>query len=181
MAIAEAEIDFETPTAILIPFAMTTAVLIFVHLLSILIATQILPELEAVTANPQLTLHCQGAVKLAKSWPVQLCWILSNIVGIVMFAVELVLVAYVRFYPVNSVDESRLHIGTATLLIVVLMTLLSIPVVVVSARSVSKQKIRLHEQRLRGARELLDNINQSSVETAYHSRGSLEKMRDTEV
>lgn len=188
VGVSEAEIHFDTPPAIIIPFAMHTAVLIFLHLLSIVIATQILPELEAVSDNPRVTIHCQGVVKLAKGWPVQLCWILSNIVGTTLFAVELVFLTFVRFYPVDEVRSNRLHAGTATLLIAALMTVLSIPIIYVSARSVSKQKIRLHEQRLRGARELLDSINQTSVapslrnlEAAYQTSGGFEKIRDTEV
>ena len=180
---AEVEIRQATPAGILIPFAMHTAVLIFVHLLSIVIAMQILPELEASSGT--LTLHRQNTIKLAKSWPVQLCWILSNIVGIVLFAVELVFVAYVKFYPAENMRD-QLHVGTGTLVIVVVMFLLSIPVLIISARSVSKQMIQLHEQRLKRARELLDTINETNIapdleSIVSHQSHLYEIQKDTEV
>ena len=177
----EVELHPKTPAALLIPFAIHTAILIFVHLFSLMIATQILPELEAVSAFAQPHMHISpAAVKIAKSWPVQVCWILSNMIGIALFAVELILVAYVKFYPVDDSVKDRLHVGTGTLVIVLLMSLFSVPFVVIFFRSISKQKIQLHEASLRKAKELLDNINQATATSdkdswsvdSYHTSGS---------
>lgn len=174
----EVEVDDNTPAGLLIPFAMHTALLIFVHLLSLVLATRLLPELEAVTPHP----HLGFSGTLAKGWPVQLCWILSNIVGVILFLVELVLVAYVKFFPNSDSGSERLHVGTGTLLVVVLLSALSAPFIVIFFRSISKQKIQLHEQRLERAQELLDNINQVAPtvqqnldsDSSYHASGSYE-------
>ena len=152
----EAEISTETPTALLIPFAMLTALLIFVHMASLLIATRLLPELEAIIKQPSL--HVPSSISKGYTWPVHMVWYLSNIVGIVLFLVELVIVAYVKFYPTGE-DKTSLHVGTATLAVVVVLSVVSLPFIVIFFRSISKKKIQLHEQNLEKARVLLENMN----------------------
>ena len=152
----EAEISPLTPTGLLIPFAMLTALLIFVHMASLLIATRLLPELEAIIKQPSL--HIPSSISKGYTWPVHVVWYLSNIVGIVLFLVELVIVAYVKFYPTTD-DKTSLHVGTATLAVVVVLSVVSLPFIVVFFRSISKKKIQLHEQNLEKARVLLENMN----------------------
>lgn len=151
----EAEINPKTPTAILIPFAMLTALLIFVHMLSLLIATRLLPELEAIVKQPSI--HILASTSKGYTWPVHVVWYLSNIVGIILFLVDLVIVAYVKFYPID--DGTRIHVGTATLAVVVLLSAISLPFIVIFFRSISKKKIQLHEQNLEKARVLLESMN----------------------
>lgn len=152
----EAEISPVTPTGLLIPFAMLTALLVFVHMASLLIATRLLPELEAIIKQPSL--HIPSSISKGYTWPVHVVWYLSNIVGIVLFLVELVIVAYVKFYPTTE-DKTSLHVGTATLAVVVVLSVVSLPFIVVFFRSISKKKIQLHEQNLEKARVLLENMN----------------------
>lgn len=152
----EAEISPLTPTGLLIPFAMLTALLIFVHMASLLIATRLLPELEAIIKQPSL--HIPSSVGKGYTWPVHVVWYLSNIVGIVLFLVELVIVAYVKFYPTTE-DKTSLHVGTATLAVVVVLSVVSLPFIVIFFQSISKKKIQLHEQNLEKARVLLENMN----------------------
>ena len=149
----------ETPSTILIPFAMLTALLIFVHLLSLIIATRLLPELEAFINNPKLSVP--QPITKGHYWPVQLVWYLSNIVGVLLFLVQLVLVAYVKFYPKNILQADRVHIGTATLVVVLSLSIVSLPFIAIFFRSLSRQKIRYHEQKLERARTILECINQS--------------------
>lgn len=154
----EAEVASHTPPAILIPFAMHTALLTFVHLFSLMLATCLLPQLEALGSNPNPQL-LSSALKIAKSFPVQLCWILSNVIGIVLFMVELVLVAYVKFYPTDDTPDN-LHAGTGTLLLIGFLSVISIPVIVYYFRFFSKHTIQLHEQRLNVAQRMLQDINE---------------------
>lgn len=157
----------ETPTAILIPYAILTAVLIFVHLFSLVIATRLLPELEAFINNPNMNIP--QPITKGYSWPVQLVWYLSNIVGVLLFLVELILVAYVKFYPCedkletpNVCDSNRLHVGTATLVVVVILSAISFPFIVIFFRSLSNKKIKFHERKLERALVLLESINNQS-------------------
>lgn len=170
----EVDVGDDTPFGILLPFAMLTALLIFVHLLSLIIATRILPELEAFINNPKL--NVPQPITKGHYWPVQLVWYLSNIVGVLLFLVELVLVAFVKFYPqdigteeISSGDEStemnsqrnRIHVGTATLVVVFTLLAASLPFIIIFFRSLSRQKIIYHEEKLEKARTLLDTINHS--------------------
>lgn len=161
----EAEISPTTPTGLLIPFAMLTALLIFVHMASLLIATRLLPELEAMIKQPAI--HFPTPMSKGYTWPVHVVWYLSNIVGLILFLLVLVIVAYVKFYPTtctdadgNTVgDSTRLHVGTATLTVVVVLTVIALPFIIVFFRSISKKKIQLHERNLEKARVLLENMN----------------------
>ena len=157
----EVDLEPETPSSILIPYAMLTALLICVHLFSLVLATRLLPELEAYINNPNLNLPQPISITKGYSWPVQLVWYLSNIVGVLLFLVELVLVAYVKFFPQADSDSRRLHVGTATLAVVVTLSAVAIPFIVIFFRSLSNKKIRFHEQKLEKALVLLESINQS--------------------
>ena len=159
----EVELAPKTPPSILIPYAMLTALLICVHLFSLVIATRLLPELEAYINNPKL--HLPQPINITKgySWPVQLVWYLSNIVGVLLFLVEVVFVAYVKFFPADmDNDPKRLHAGTATLVVVVIMTTIALPFIVIIFRSLSNKKIKFHERKLEKALVLLETINQSN-------------------
>lgn len=151
----EAEVGEGAPPALLIPFAMINALLICVHLLSMVIAARLLPELDAIVAQPHLIML---AGRLYSGWPVQLCWFLSNMVGMVLFLVELILVTYVKFHA--PLSDAKIHSGTATLSIVVVLCAVSAPLLIFFSHSVSKKKMRMHEQRLEGARHILDTIPQ---------------------
>lgn len=185
----EAEISPQTPTGILIPFAMLTALLIFVHMASLLIATRLLPELEAIIKQP---MNLASSFNKGFTWPVHVVWYLSNIVGIILFLVDLVIVAYVKFFP-TAEDATRIHVGTATLAVVVLLTLVSLPFLVIFFRSISKKKIQLHEENLEKARVLLENMNMprpsgmSAESGSFNASGSYEgqqltnRFSDTQV
>lgn len=170
----EAEISPETPTGLLIPFAMLTALLICVHMASLLIATRLLPELEAVIKQPSIHLHTSVSKGLY-TWPVHTVWYLSNIVGLILFLLDLIVVAYVKFYPtVLTPDRNRIHVGTATLAVVVLLSAISLPFIVVFFRSISKNKIQLHEQNLEKARVLLESMNSTRMQATIHVQSSFD-------
>lgn len=162
----EVDLSPQTPSEILIPYAMLTALLICVHLFSLVLATRLLPELEAYINKPNLNLPQPISITKGSSWAVQLVWYLSNIVGVLLFLVELVLVAYVKFYPVGDSDPNHLHVGTATLLVVVILSAVTIPFIVIFFRSLSNKKIKFHEQKLERALVLLESMNQSTNITA---------------
>ena len=155
----EIEVEPNVPASLLIPFAIHTAVLIFVHLSSLMLATCLLPELEAIGSTPHPDLYSYALI-VAKSFLVQLCWVLSNIIGILLFLIELVLVAFIKFYPVDEQRQNNLHAATATLIVIMLLSLLMVPLIIYYSRSLSKYKIQLHERRLGQAQQMLHDINQ---------------------
>ena len=68
------------------------------------------------------------------------------------------LVAFVKFYPKGGL-ESRVFVGTATLAVVFTLLVFSLPFIAVFFRSLSRQKIMYHEEKLERARNLLNSIN----------------------
>lgn len=156
----EAELNDDTPTGILIPFTMVTALLICVHMFSLVIATRLLPELEAIDKKPQFLFTT--SISHGHTWPVQLVWYLSNIVGVFLFLVELVFVAFVKFYPHQNTNSDRFYIGIATLSVVIVFSVVATPFIVVFFRLVSNRKVEVIEQRLERGRALLDNLNQTT-------------------
>ena len=164
IAIVEGRVADEIPAAILVAHAMLTALLIFVHLFSLVIATRLLPELEAFIKNPKLNIS--RPIAKGHYWPVQLVWYLSNIVGVLLFLIELVLVTFIEFYPKNLALASRVHIGSATLVVIFTLSAVSFPFIAIIFRSLSRQKTRCNELKLMKAQNLLETIN--------HSNGTLE-------
>ncbi len=165
-----------------------TALLIFVHLLSLIIATRILPELVAYIENPRL--NVPQPITKGHYWPVQMVWYLSNIVGVLLFLVELVLVAFVKFFPKviqtmisitsASIDmknatngtkildlKDRIFVGTATLSVVFTLLFIFLPFIVIFFRSLSNQKITYQEEKMEQGHNLLDSINQSGSISEY--------------
>ncbi len=71
-------------------------------------------------------------------------------------------VAYVKFYPKNVSQAGRIHVGTATLAVVLSLSLIAIPFVTTFFRSLSKQKNEFHEEKLNRARSILESISSSS-------------------
>lgn len=154
----EIEVSPDTPPGLLIVFAIHSAVLVFIHLLSLMLATFLLPELEAVgnlTSFQQYT----SALDIAKSFTVQLCWILSNVVGIIFLITEIILVAFVKFYPTEGSSPTNLHAATGTIIVLVILSLLAIPLIIYQSRVIAKHKLRFHERRLGHAQQMLDNMN----------------------
>jgi hypothetical protein len=172
--VAMVEVDLEpgTPSAILVPYAMLTALLICVHLFSLVLATRLLPELEAYINNPNSNFPQPISITKGYSWPVQLVWYLSNIVGVLLFLVELVMVAYVKFFPQHDTASNRLHVGTATLAMVVTFSAIAIPFIVCFFRSLSNKKIKFHEQKLEKALDLFDSITRPREGNSGHMRNS---------
>ena len=158
---------------------MFTALLICVHLFSLILATRLLPELEAYINLTSLSLP--PPISRGSSWPVQLVWYLSNIFGVLLFLIELVLVAFVKFFPVREAPNDRVYVGVATLLVVVVLSAFSIPFIIFFFRSLSNKKIKFHERKLEKGLVLLDSINQSNTPSNTPSSHHVELPTSSEV
>ena len=77
-------------------------------------------------------------------------------IGTILFLVELILVAYVKFYA--PLSDAKIHSGTGTLAVVVVLLAVSAPLLIIFSYSISKKKMWMHEQRLAGARNILATI-----------------------
>ena len=177
VAIVEIEIEPAVPIGLLVPFAFVSALLIFVHLLSLMLAICLLPELEALGDKPHPVLYSY-AIVISKSFSVQFCWVLSNIVGILLFLVELVLVAFIKFYPIDEGRSENIYAALCTLLTIVILSVLMIPVLVYYSRGLAKYKIQLHERQLIQAQEIIQGINQRNAPLSFTEISSMNSATD---
>merc|ERR1719195_905492 len=95
----EINIDDVVPESLMILFAVSTVLLIAVHMLALMISTCVLPNVEAV-AN----LHFQTQKTVFESphgtmnFIVELAWGFSTVLGILLFLVEIAILCWVKFY-----------------------------------------------------------------------------------
>ena len=157
----EIEVEPRVPVGLLIPFAIVSAVLIFVHLLSLMLAICLLPELEALGDTPHPVLYTYGLV-VAKSFSVQFCWVLSNIIGILLFLVELILISFIKFYPVDNDRLNNIYAAVSTLVTIIILSVLMSPILIYYTRTLSKYKIQLHQEQLNQAQRIMEGINQQN-------------------
>ena len=99
---AELDIGDIEDSALLIPFAVCTVVLVLTHLLSLMIATCLLPDLDALASIPKAQLAVSSS-HISRSCCVSFSWALSHILGMALFIAEIVLIGFVKFFPITRV------------------------------------------------------------------------------
>jgi calcium release-activated calcium channel protein 1 len=106
------QIEKDVPEPLLIAFSVCASLLVAVHMLALMISTCILPNLEAVS-----NIHNVAAVRESPheklSTYIEVAWIFSTGLGILLFLVEIVLQCWVKFYTF-----SKLAATAATVIIV---------------------------------------------------------------
>lgn len=97
--------ESEVPVGLMICFVICTTLLIAVHMLSLMIATCILPHIESVAIIPGTNEYSanDGTHDRLKNY-IEMSWFFSTVVGIFLFLVEIDLICWVKFwnYGVNS-------------------------------------------------------------------------------
>lgn len=97
--------DSEVPVGLLVAFVICTTLLIAVHMLSLMIATCILPHIESVAIIPGTTEYSanDGTHDRLRNY-IEMSWFFSTTIGIFLFLVEIDLICWVKFwnYGANS-------------------------------------------------------------------------------
>ena len=159
VAMVEVELEDSHSNGLLIPFAIFTSFLIFVHLCSLVLATYMLPELDALSAVP----HAQFMRRpgnIARGFCVKITWFLSHALGIVLFLVQFVLLAFVKFYPTNDDTEDRYLVGVAAGIVIITLTVGAAMLSMVwYYRSYVQRNLRGHQEALRAADDILQQVN----------------------
>ena len=97
----EAQLSDDLPFGLLIIFSICTTLVVAIHLLALMISTCILPNMEAVSNVHNVTAVLESPHE-KMHWYIELAWIFSTGVGILLFLVEMCILAWVRFLPSNS-------------------------------------------------------------------------------
>jgi ABC-type Fe3+ transport system permease subunit len=100
----ETELPGYISTELLIVFAVTTTILIAVHLFALMVSTCILPQVDAIASrhsHNSETVHQSPHRRMQKY--IELAWIFSTCIGIVLFLVELAIICWIKFADVTPV------------------------------------------------------------------------------
>uniref|UniRef100_A0A0N5BJF6 Protein orai n=1 Tax=Strongyloides papillosus TaxID=174720 RepID=A0A0N5BJF6_STREA len=106
VALVELQYTEQTPRPLLIVLAVVTTLLVSVHLLALMMSTCLLPYIEAngcTKDSPHRRLH----------FYVELSWLFSTCIGLLLFLVEIGVIFFVKFDAVNYLPAA--YITTAML------------------------------------------------------------------
>ena len=157
----EVELNNSHTNGLLIPFAIFTSILIFIHLFALMVATHILPELDALSAIPHVQLTRRPG-NVAQAFCVKLTWFLSHGLGIILFLVQFVLLAFVKFYPFNDDTEERYEAAIAAgVVIIVLTVVFAVATLLWYYHSYVHHNVKGHHEALHVALTILQQLNAS--------------------
>ena len=92
---------------LLILFSIVTTLLIAVHLFALMISTCLLPNIEAASS---ISVHDVSAMKMSPhkqmKWFIECAWILSIGVGLILFLIEIALLIWLKFVPLDHESPS---------------------------------------------------------------------------
>ena len=156
VAMVEIQIGEDVPESLLIFFGACTTLLVAVHLVALMISTCILPNVESVchsnnpcsvNESPHDTMrHC-----------VEIAWICSTGLGILLFLVEIALLCWVKFY-------GRSHSAAiASTIIVIPTAVLFIFFSLAFYRKLLAHKNERHEEDLRELEQMTVALNDNHV------------------
>lgn len=94
----EADLPGHISTELLIAFAVTTTILIAVHLFALMVSTCILPHVDAIAArqSPESDAVRESPHRRMQKY-IELAWIFSTCIGIVLFLLELAIICWIKF------------------------------------------------------------------------------------
>jgi len=101
------------PQVLLVAFSVVTTLLVTVHLFALMISTCMLPNIEAISS-----FHHNNAIKSSPHkrmrMYVEVAWILSTGVGLVLFLVEIALLIWLKFMPFTITADNQNVAETTT-------------------------------------------------------------------
>ena len=102
VAMVEVQIDsgIEYPTILLVIFSCTTTLLVVVHLISLMISTCLLPNMEVQNQFKKDSIYLSPDNAFRSH--IEVAWILSTGLGLVLMLVEIGLLIILKFYGVNN-------------------------------------------------------------------------------
>ena len=97
----EVNLEKGVSEGLLIGYSVVTTLVVAIHLLALMISTCILPNIEAVSNVHNVTAVSESPHDKMR-WYVEMAWICSTGVGILLFLVQMVMLVWVRFHGFSS-------------------------------------------------------------------------------
>lgn len=148
----EIQVDTGVPDTLLIVFGICTTLLVTVHLVALMISTCILPNIEAIS-----NVHSVQAVNESPHDKMRHCvemsWICSTGLGILLFMVEIALLCWVKFYSLSQ------NAAIASTSIVIPAAILFIIFSLMFYRKLMAHKHERHEEGLKELEEMACALN----------------------
>jgi calcium release-activated calcium channel protein 1 len=94
VALVELHYDEETPKVLLILLGVVTTLLVSVHLIALMISTCLLPYIDANGPS-------QDSPHMKLRFYIELSWLFSTCIGLVLFLLEIVVIIFVKFNAVH--------------------------------------------------------------------------------
>jgi len=96
VAMVEIQLSDNIPEGLLIAFSVCTTLVVAVHLLALMISTCILPNIEAISNIHNLAAVQESPHDRMRCY-IEMAWISSTGVGILLFLIQMAILAWVRF------------------------------------------------------------------------------------
>lgn len=102
MALVELQIDNDLKdNAILVVFVICTTLLVAVHILSLMISTCILPNIEAVCDLKIIKLVNEAPHKRLH-WYIEIARAISTLLGLLLFLAEIAIICWIKFQKISE-------------------------------------------------------------------------------
>uniref|UniRef100_A0A1I7ST83 Protein orai n=1 Tax=Bursaphelenchus xylophilus TaxID=6326 RepID=A0A1I7ST83_BURXY len=116
VALVELQYEDETPRPLLILLGVVTTLLVSVHLLALMISTCLLPYIEASGCT-------QDSPHIRLSPYIELAWIFSTCIGLLLFLVEIGVIFYVKFGGVKYYTAALITTGMLVPVLIIFIVL----------------------------------------------------------
>jgi len=153
VAMVEIQLNENIPEGLLIAFSICTTLVVAVHLLALMISTCILPNIEAVSNIHNLAAVQESPHDRMRCY-IEMAWISSTGVGILLFLIQMAILAWVRF-------DSHSHIAPIVSTVIIVPALIIFVVFAVNFyRQLVAHKV---ERSAKGLEEIETMANQLDV------------------
>ena len=159
----EASLEEDIPESVMVTFSVCTTLLVVVHLLALMISTCILPNIEAASAQDSLA-SVKDSPHDAMHFYVEMSWIFSTGIGILLFMAQMGVLIWVRFQIFHRNGNYKYTIVSMCILGPAIVVFLAFSVMFYKKLVTSKYEHTTSDiQELENLAKMLDDSRQKEI------------------